>query len=550
MKQSSSRQSSGAARENLPLVGEIASDYYKRLTAAQRVFPSDEASARQQAWESLDKLHGERADYRLLRHALCDSDVVPQPFGTAAEAAEQGLSDLSSTIVWGTLALLPTMATSQQGAISTEDGERLLAWEALDLAPLAVAPKSCALVRLLFRAARDRTHEKQGATPTSLAEAEQLVVLVEQTLKQIAFGWWPGRAILLDRETFGRERKLFPGSLTDLRRRIATAIFTIRGSVRDTCKVVPWSASVDQLLRRVAPLVFSVWRTQRAVREWPPTYLRGHQRVTFVSQSFQQELKALERAGQAARDAGEYTTSAKLAATLLFLVPDGAEDSYREVAGRLGNSIREMGYIVDSRFVGWGIGSMKTTEPSEASISKLPIAVPEQSGRLPQRFAPKPKRPVSDKSKHGDPFLRRLEFEIQNDGDWKQFLDAVPPAGLSPEDRLGDFIFSGSAASHADGVVEAAFRLSCRYSKLRQAARLLDEIAQPGSQLLDFARTLEAGMQSTPLCLHTPTYTAWQDVLRRAWGRVPADTRISDRDLLLLHEVLLGQGITSRQRAA
>lgn len=542
--QSNSGRTPGAARENLPLVGGIADDYYKQLKVTQRAFPNDEVAARQHAWEPLDDLHGGRADYRLLRHAFRKSDIVPQLFGTAAEAAAQGLSDTSPAIIWGTLALLPSMATSQQNAISAEDSERLLSWAALDLEPLAVAPKSCAIVRLLFQAARDRTHEKRGATPSSLAEAEHLVALAEQTLKQVAYQWRPGRAISIDRDALGRETKLLPGSLTDLSRRIATAIFTIRGSVRDTCIIVPWSASVDQLLRRVAPLVFSVWRTQRAAREQPPRHLTGDRIEAYREKAISQELKALERACQAARDAGEYTTAAKLAATLLFLVPEGNESSYRDIANRLANPIRELGYIVDSRFVVRGKERAPMNEPSEASIPKPPAAVNEQSGQLSQHVAPKRKRPLAEKSRHGDPFVRRLDFDVENDGDWKRFLDAAPASELLPSDRLGDFIFSGSAATHADGVVEAAFRLSCRYRRLRQAARLLNEIARPTAQLLDFARALEAGMRSAPLCLHTPTYTAWQGVLRRAWGRVPAEMRIPDGDLLLLHEVLLGRGIT------
>jgi hypothetical protein len=523
----------------IPLIGEIIAHGFQSESGGGTF--SDES------WAVLDWRWKHRRDYALYRLAVCPTPKPASPFSSVEQCIEDGLAALESEEVWGVVALLSGIITRRSGAILPDKN---LAWVAEilhrrlggPLKAISGAPRACALARLLAMTAVDKIRFREGSDAGDFESLHDYIDDAEKLVRQINEQWQPGRWISL--HALREERRLFPNNVDDLAMRLGTALFNVRGAVHSAYEAFRDESGMDDLLRRAARIAFTAWRMARGRRSGKATLVASKHEVT-----------ALQRAGQAARDAGDFVTAGRLAALLLYCVPSNARPQFMSLANSVGYELRELGLSVPSWFRERQKRKRSTAEqvPQERARVETPGHSDDPTSKS-SALTPINQAPLVSGETGGavDLFNVRIERESYVDEEWKKlnaFADTHAFRGR-PLERLGRVaVFLRKQHEVDGGIVATTFHLLCRYRRLRTLFVLLNspsaEAALATRENLELlAATLREGMSTLPLFLDQNSYHNWRFGLIRLWSLLAAADCSDESTIYHLHETVLGRGLT------
>lgn len=532
------RRSRQSCPSDVPLVGEIVTSGISK----ERVG----GATANESWRALDQQWNQRWDYALLRQTLQRSPIPQVALPSFGQCVEEGLTSLVYEEVWGVVSILAQLVGQKYTAYASSEQRQWAATKLHErlfqrLPSIRHAERGCALARVLALGAVDKINYLTGSVSTSTAELRELLDMVESHVSRIDRDWIPGRSISL----YGLrgERRLFLCRPTDLAMQLSAVLFNVRGAVQAAYKTLMFEADMDTLLCRVARFAFSSWRMLRLNRPQQPS-----------QRAVQYELLALQRASQAARDAGDIMTSTRLVALLLYSVPEKHRAHYMRIADAVAIDVRECGLTVPPWF----------TRPQETSRRKRNSCLQEEiHSHSPVPMDSEPSLVVSaeievksPRTNHRvdviSPFDARLANDFTRDPDWKIVAEladqnAVGGAPMQVLHRLALRLAKNPEAFLPGSF--AIFNLLCRYRRIRTLFYLLHSSpsvadALAGAQnLLRLSNVLLDGMSALPLILHQKSYIYWRSILSTFWARIPAVEFSDQRDIYQVHETMLGRGL-------
>ncbi len=583
----------------VPTLGEI----YAALLLDLAIAQTD--GKRAEIAEQYDKAFGAkrngvitRPDYALWRREFGRENptTISVAFPSTEDLLRAGLFANEFAVVWGALSLANALATSTRGEQLCVDGNHESLAVDLEraafhqrLAPLKNAYAGCALHRLLTLGAVEKNRFKsQPNARSSTAHMLDYLDDIERLIREIDPDWLPGRAVSFDR--LNGERQIGTLKVFDLKVRFDSFLFTVRGAVRSALDANEiGNPSAQQLLSRAAQFAFSSWRCSRSSR----LYIRkledeGRNYRYDMQVAKANEMMALVRASQAAKDAGNLPVAAKLAFWALRTIPDDLLESKTMPDGALKKSefaalgnqvsydIRQFGYEPDKRFSRKKVSRFtesheteigKPSQPEEKSSSDNELKAVESleaGGGAEENLAsaecPLPETSKVDRSGGEIPKLRRSRLVLQGSvgqdffkaqvladqqisDDWKTILKTYPCNAKNPMDSIGRVIYDASRIED-EGLLRGAFRLCAfKYRLPASSAALIRRLEATKDDLLQLASLFAQATSAMPVGMDDGELRKWQTILRKAWHGLSPSERIYEEDILSLHEVLLGRGV-------
>lgn len=535
-----------ASTPAFPTLGEI--------VAARRKERRTSAMPHKEIILEYDKLFGMRADYRLWRTAIFTRPETP----ISRELADpwrhlgDGLISPDPIIKWGCASIIAGVLTGYRSAVYDEERLRPLVdeWERTlrTLPPLDGAHAGCAAIRAMLRDAMQHFRWDHHDDSMTLEEAEEYLTDLKRNLEQFDRSWRPGRTLssrYVDRAKDTVENRLvLPFRHVDTLIRLVKVMYRARGVVLSALQRrenPALDARTERLLHYTAVMALSAWRTSRSVRAGELRWRTTHKPfVTNVDLNVftRNDMTALQRASEAARDAGWYDAAAGLAHLLLRVVPDSLFPTFRRVGDGVGFTIRQAGLEVDPRFVD---PRYRSKAAATVRISAAAIVSTESFVEGGPSGAPAADDADSEESAvmRVRPLDLRLRRDIESDPDWKPILEFAP-TWLAPLRKLA-FVADEDAGAHAPvDTLLPAFRLALRYAHLREAAFIARRLPPEAQWVGQYARAINRTLQIMPFGMDVEKYETWMRILRSAWSNIHY-LDASVYEYWDVHEVLLGR---------
>lgn len=504
-------------------------------------------------WERYDQVFDHRADYRLWRLLFrpLHLPLTSVTWGTPLKIAEAGLESAESVIVWGILAVLAGLIASKRSKIF-ELNERLSLADMCDqrmsqgLEPIVDGEAGCGVVKVLILDAIDK-RRYDARMPMTLEEIHlHYLRRLERYLQEIDPTWRPGKIPSLGQLQYERDKgrvvPLFRD--IDILMLLSYPLFRTRGRIRSATYTIDGLS--NELLKIAHDYAVSAWRTSRAVRlgeeKWLERERPRHPRLD-MDRLLSDEMQALRRAAQAARDAGDYLLASGLGCLLLRIIPDHirAHRRFEALGNDLAFIIRHAGLEVDGRFLWTRNGNAKNTQFGGLTYPT-------------GRFFTEAKKESEiediedediDTTDAPDPFRLRLIRDQEKDPRWAAILQYYPSQldePLVPLDRLVYDAVKGHF--NEEETLHGAYQLSLKYGLIRYAGALIQHFAPSKIDLVDFAHSIKRALQIMPLGMDIELHEQWQDLLSNAWAALPDIKQITHQEALVVHEVLLGRYLT------
>jgi hypothetical protein len=524
-----------------------------------------------------------RPDYSLWRREF--GRKYPTEISNSFPATEillrAGLSSHEPVVVWGILSMAHGLGTSERGDQLRVDGSHeALAHEIEQavshrrLAPLSNAYAGCALHRLLALGAIDKIRFEANPTGTiPLHQLTDYLNTVERLIGEIDSSWWPGRSVSL--EALEGERPIGTLGIFDLKLRIDETLFRVRGCVRHELRTQSLADPQAQaLIVRAMQFAFSSWRCARSSRLFIAKLARQGRSRFQMAVSEEKELRALVRASQSAKDAGQFSLAAKLCFWALRTMPNSLleKQEFAALGNQLGHDIRQFGYEPDIRFsrqkrsrfalplvseaiTSSGIkddangeaGQTANNQQSDSVTSEDNGPVVETTAsqfegkRLPQ--SSRRGRLIVGNLTGYDSFKAQILADQQSSEDWRTVLKTYPCNPANPLDSIGRVVYDATRIED-EALLRAAFQLSAfKYRLPAPSAQLIQHFQPTKDDVVKLAALFEHVTRAMPIGMNDEVLREWQDVLRKAWQKVPVSERIYEEELLSFHEVLLGRGV-------
>lgn len=387
-----------------------------------------------------------------------------------------GVEDGDPIQVWSIAALMPSIFASlrsQEDIVSKSElsqiANRLLGRIKYEIFPIVNSEASCGatLAALLINmAGYDRASVGRITTSGLFAFCED----IERALHLIDPLWTPGERLNLF--NLGRQQngpnRLSPGNNAHQYTELVQSLINFRKIVERNVNEI--SPATDQILKKAFGFSKSAWIMARARRLSEIENqekllrrgkLRRHRAAKARRRLYNLELSALLEASGAARDAGEYLESSKLAYLLLRTVPEeyaGAEWMKKVLSKYSGlfRYIGEAGLVKDARFstdhreeeflavnrLRWEQRKNEWERRRSAALASVEIITPlaEEDAR---------------------PFMRRVANDQKANPDWRCLFEEIDASNQSPfgylltiEKCLGDAGFDASSQA-----LRSAFRV-------------------------------------------------------------------------------------------
>jgi hypothetical protein len=524
-----------------------------------------------QLWALSDEKFSWRADYRIWRtlfRAESPSRISkawqPSEMVSLAESELFNQNGRSTVNTWSILMMTSGIVTRREGQIfSFNSLDRLV--NAADyamangLAPLRGYLKSCALIRALTADAvqkfRFRYYE-----PMSVAHARQYVADLIAQLKVASPGWMPGQGLRLEFDA----ATMFPFSSVAMCYRVTRLLYSVHFVVDAALRNVPNHEYDPKLTHNAAQMAQSGWKLVRAMRI-------GFERQSSSS-PYQgwplEEMRALRATCAALRNAGNDLGAANLCYYLLRVLPDDLVNSkeFNGLGTSVARAIREAGLEVDSRFL-----RSRQSEPPNATAT----CVKNGNGTADPLEAPGGKeladnREPSPASQPQEPdpldqevlcpdrdqiFVHRLIVD-QRSEDWKTVLAAVDPnSSFALNPGLGLPLLqkvvrcASSGQEYSEEMLGCAFRLLLRYGKIHSASKLLVRFGPSENDIFRFLSYVRQELRLVPFALDREKHEEWLAKIRGTLNAFRIEHSWTDNQRLLLHEALLGSGISIMRSA-
>lgn len=498
-------------------------------------------------WEHYTQTFGHRADYRvwrLLFKPLYLPASIVKAWGDPLRLAENGLESQEPGIVWGILAMLSGLLTGQANAV--ERGPLLALVDVCDrrmfagLAPIGGGEAGCGIIKVL---ALDALQKTRWDTYGRMAPEEVRLYLprLEKALQEVDPTWVPGNALSFEALRHERQHGQVIAPFiqdSELSLRIQRALFHVRQAVRNA--LTQSDTDAEALLRTAALFAFSAWRMARSLRigevKFRKDFCPRHPHFN-LDKLWSDEMQALRRVSQAARDAGAYLLSAGLAHLLLRVIPDHTrhEPGFKDLGADVSFMIRQAGLEVDERF--YRLRSLNT-QAQHASYTASPAA----STKDPEESLVENSRGVSPS---GGPIAWRVLRDQAADPRWAAILQMYPADSQDPLRPLARLIFDAHGHRVSDcNILRCAYSLALEYGMIQRAAALLEHFAPTTAELIDFAHSIKRALQVMPFGMDVETHDKWQTILRQGWALVPDTAQVAASEALVIHEVLLGRYLT------
>ena len=524
-----------------------------------------------------------RPDYALWRREF--GRKYPTEISNSFPAAEvllrAGLSNNEPAVVWGILSLAHGLGTSERGdQLRVEGSHEALAHEIEQavlhgrLAPLLNARAGCALHRLLAFGAIDKIRFEANPTGTMpLGQLTDYLNTVERLISEIDSSWWPGRSVSL--EALEGERPIGALGIFDLKLRVDETLFRVRGCVRHELRTQSLADPQAQaLLVRAMQFSFSSWRCARSSRLFIAKLARQGRNRYQMGEAEEREMRALVRASQAAKDAGQFSLAAKLCFWALKTMPNRLleKQEFAALGNQLSHDIRQFGYEPDIRFsrqkisrfspplasedaassplrddVNGEVGQTASYEKSdlitdEGNAVMVENATSQTAGKQLEQ-SPRRSRLIVGNLTGYDCFKAQVLADQQGSEDWQTVLKTYPCNPANPLDSIGRAVYDATRIED-EALLRAAFRLSAfKYRLPAPTAQLIQHFQPTKDDVLRLAALFEHVTRAMPIGMNDEVLREWQDILRKAWQKVPVSERIYEEELLSFHEVLLGRGV-------
>jgi hypothetical protein len=525
-----------------------------------------EASNVSGLWVRFDEEFGWRADYRIWRTLFraenptpISSQWHPSDMVSLAESELLNQNGRSTVNTWSILMMTSGIVTRRVGQIFSADAlDRLV--NAADyamangLAPLREHLKSCALIRALTADAVQKCRYRLYG-PMSVAHARAYLTDLIAQFKVSSLGWRPGKGLRLGSDA----AIMFPFGRVEVRFRVTRVLYSVHFLVDAALRKDSNHEYDPKLMHQAALMTQSGWKLAREMRI-------GFERQSFSSPYHNwplEEMQALRATCAALRNAGNDLGAANLCYYLLRVLPDSLVDSkaFNELGTSVGRAIREAGLEVDSRFL-----PFHQSEPNPSAIcvenENDPAGLLDESagqglvndGELspaqpqePDRLEPEVLRPEKDQI-----FIRRLAADQRFDKDWNTMLASVDPnsdfarnpsgLGLALLQRIVKSAFNGQ--EYSEDLLGCAFRLLLRYGKIHSASKLLVRFNPSENDIFLFLGYIRHELRLAPFAMDRQKHEKWLKRIRAILDPFRVEHLWSESQRLLLHEALLGSGIS------
>lgn len=485
-------------------------------------------------WERYNATFQNRVDYRLWRDVL-HGNKGPHARRSQTPAAswiEEAIEHPEPLIGWGVIAVVAGLLTGRQQVLWSTDELALLA-SACErrlfggIEPPVDAVRGCAVVKIFAFDAIQKVREQSGVR-WDMDAAESYLATLTRWFRELDPQWRPGRAVWLKdlkkEESYGHVIVPLPHAETSIR--LTRVLHRTRGVIQ--VAATDGSGRADALLIHGAKYALSAWLTARLQRlgsEKLGRSKRGSGDRYDSDRLAEDEMTMLWRAAQAARDTGDYLSSARLAHLLLRVIPSRIVHgpAFSGIADKVSASIREAGLEIDERFT------------RDGSLYK-PRLIDDVDGAA----VPEEDSSASAAADIPSPFARRLERDQETDPRWIRLLEEYPIIRGSLRLRLlPDAIENGQCVNEQH--LRDAYDLSLRYGHLRTAGKILGHVVPRTGDVVGFASAVDRSFETNPFGIDGDRQAQWRDTLRGAWALHEATVDPTPEQGLLLHEVLLGR---------
>jgi hypothetical protein len=546
----------------------------------------------QQMWEGYDGKFGDRHDYRLWRRAAryLFPTATSRRWGSLVQVANEALDTEDIKHAWGVLAVLSGCLARRANLTKwNAQGDRERDFtepDALKLADRAEQRLSslqllteweaeCAIISCLLLDAWQNLRHKLKQVAMTAEEARSYLNRFTKVLRAADPNWQPGwRPISFDAVRQRRRESrdaIAPFDVFQLCLRMREPFYNIRGIVHEA--IVSAQHYDRDLLDHAYRFAVSTWRYGRALNRGQEKWLEDARRLgasettvraqLLVSQL--EELRALFRASQAARDLGDMLESGRLsylllrripnwvvtAAALKDVVPGWASRSDDEVSPDKKNDLS-----LDKRFVNL-VKDIRGYPGAVCGAIRQVGLEPDPRFPRPARDARGTRPPTAcvGKPKPKEPLDMLVEADQSSDPRWQSLKESgyqfCPNKPFRPLQELHADLKQGKAKLNTEKQKHDAFGICIHYGHVATAARILECLSSPSlSDLGDLAHSMKRASQVAPVGIEPDQHGKWREILRRTWASMPlgeddweALTEDEMKVTLILHETLIGRGL-------
>jgi cold shock CspA family protein len=530
-------------------------------------------------WKRYDEKFRDRPDYhrpdyllwRAIFRPLYPSKLTPK-LKDAFSLTQEGLECPKEIVAWSTLAVLACLLMNTESTPFSEDQTRQLAelgeHRLGALTDIDGRSLECTAIRLLALDAIYKARTASGLAFLTVPECSDYLDHIVLNLKRIDKDWKLASPTPFGTDALAKERKrgrpiLVPLPHIELVQLLRNPIFDARAFCRDAVYTGGClDDAAELLLRRALSFAILAWRQAFSLRRGEEefrkhlTHYRGKPRLN-ITWAHHQEMLALYRAAQAARDIGDHLLNARLAAFFIWQAPEALCRQDPEYD-------RRKGYKENGDWVKGTETKTSLVQRLEEAVNKVGASMREIGLQLPsetvesqeerdKRTAMRLDPETTCAGRGADPHALRDEQAQQHDPRWRLLIAAnysrQPGSPHAPLEKLNHAINSGNTISL--DILQAGFSLTMEHGMFRTASNVLKALAskhvQTSDQLLRFAHSIKRAAQLIPVLIWGERHKDWQYVLREAWAPIYDKCRIDET--LAIHEVLVGRGLTLARAA-